>query len=70
MPAKFHNLWAVGQIHYKFIRDMWLLYINAPLPFREMVNAITTFAHKYNAYEYERYLKSGSGRAFAKRHSI
>ncbi|MEM9299252.1 MAG: GIY-YIG nuclease family protein [Bacteroidota bacterium] len=30
----------------------------------------TTFADKYKAYEYERYLKSGSGRAFAKRHLI
>jgi len=26
------------------------------------------FANKYKAYEFEKYLKSGSGRAFTKRH--
>ncbi|RUT79005.1 GIY-YIG nuclease family protein [Ancylomarina longa] len=30
----------------------------------------TAFEDKYKAYEFERYLKSGSGRAFAKRYLI
>jgi predicted GIY-YIG superfamily endonuclease len=29
-----------------------------------------TFANKFKAYEFEKYLKSGSGRAFAKKHFI
>ena len=28
------------------------------------------FTNKYKAYEFERYLKSGSGRAFVKKHLI
>ena len=34
------------------------------------VNLVTyiAFTNKYQAYDFERYLKSGSGRAFAKRH--
>jgi putative endonuclease len=30
----------------------------------------TTFQTKYKAYAFEKYLKSGSGRAFSKRHFI
>jgi predicted GIY-YIG superfamily endonuclease len=30
----------------------------------------TVFSDKYKAYEFEKYLKSGSGRTFAKRHLI
>lgn len=30
----------------------------------------TAFPNKYKAYEFEKYLKSGSGRAFMKRHLI
>lgn len=30
----------------------------------------TAFANKYSAYEFEKYLKSGSGRAFVKRHFV
>lgn len=30
----------------------------------------TTFIDKYKAFEFEKYLKSGSGRAFTKRHLI
>jgi predicted GIY-YIG superfamily endonuclease len=30
----------------------------------------TAFEDKYKAFEFERYLKSGSGRAFAKRHLL
>ena len=40
------NLWIVCQIHYNFIRDMWLLFIYAPLPLWETANIITIFAHK------------------------
>ena len=30
----------------------------------------TAFTEKYKAYKFEKYLKSGSGRAFVKRHLI
>jgi putative endonuclease len=30
----------------------------------------TAFNNKYRAYKFEKYLKSGSGRAFSKRHLI
>ncbi len=30
----------------------------------------TAFTNKYTAYFFEKYLKSGSGRAFAKRHLV
>ena len=30
----------------------------------------TAFSDKYKAYEFEKYLKSGSGRAFLKKHFI
>ncbi|MDH5476671.1 MAG: GIY-YIG nuclease family protein [Cyclobacteriaceae bacterium] len=30
----------------------------------------TAFPDKYKAYKYEKYLKSGSGRAFSKRHLL
>ena len=30
----------------------------------------TTFENKYTAYNFEKYLKSGSGRAFMKKHLI
>jgi putative endonuclease len=29
-----------------------------------------TFSDKYIAYEFEKYLKSGSGRAFIKKHKV
>ena len=32
--------------------------------------AYTAFADKYTAYNFEKYLKSGSGRAFLKKHFI
>ncbi len=32
--------------------------------------AYTAFKDKYRAFEFEKYLKSGSGRAFIKRHLI
>jgi putative endonuclease len=34
------------------------------------VVSYTAFADKYKAYEFEKYLKSGSGRAFAKKRLI
>ena len=43
-------------------------YTKTRQPFELIV--YTTFTNKYKAYEYEKYLKSGSGRAFAKRHLI
>jgi len=45
-----------GQVHYTKSR----------LPF-ELIT-YTAFPDKYKAYKYEKYMKSGSGRAFAKRH--
>jgi len=30
----------------------------------------TAFTNKYRAYEFEKYLKSGSGRAFLKKHLV
>ncbi|MEQ8423967.1 MAG: GIY-YIG nuclease family protein [Cyclobacteriaceae bacterium] len=47
-----------GQVHYTKSR----------LP-AELV-AYLAFPDKYKAYEFEKYLKSGSGRAFAKRHLL
>ncbi len=38
------------------------------LPFEVIV--LTIFPDKYKAFKYEKYLKSGSGRAFAKRHYL
>ena len=32
------------------------------------LNAYFAFSDKYNAFKFEKYLKSGSGRAFLKRH--
>jgi len=32
--------------------------------------AYTAFTDKYRAYEFEKYLKSGSGRAFLKKHLV
>ncbi len=32
--------------------------------------AYTVFENKYKAFEFERYLKSGSGRAFIKKHFL
>ncbi len=43
-------------------------YTSTRLPV-EIVN-YTAFPYKYKAYKFEKYLKSGSGRAFAKRHLI
>jgi len=34
------------------------------------LNCFTVFFDKYKAYNFEKYLKSGSGRAFTKRHLI
>lgn len=50
--VKRHNM---GSVHYTSTR----------LPF-EMVHQ-SVFFDKYKAYEFEKYLKSGSGRAFAKK---
>ena len=38
------------------------------LPVRIAVEVV--FRDKYKAYDFEKYLKSGSGRAFAKKHLI
>ena len=35
-----------------------------------MIEIYTAFSDKYKAFKYEKYLKSGSGRAFAKKHLI
>ena len=35
-----------------------------------VVVVYTAFNDKYKAYQYEKYLKSGSGRAFSKRHLL
>ncbi len=43
-------------------------YTSTRLPFELVV--YTVFPDKYKAYHYEKYLKSGSGRAFAKRHYL
>jgi len=43
-------------------------YTSTRLPVKLIV--YTTFYNKYAAYEFEKYLKSGSGRAFTKRHFI
>ncbi len=43
-------------------------YTSTRLPF-ELVS-FTAFPDRYKAYFFEKYLKSGSGRAFAKRHFL
>ena len=43
-------------------------YTKTRLPIKPITKII--FYDKYKAYEFERYLKSGSGRAFMKRHLI
>ena len=43
-------------------------YTKTRLPVKPIAKII--FYDKYKAYEFERYLKSGSGRAFMKRHLI
>ena len=53
--VKRHNL---GQVHYTKTR----------LPFELIVSI--SFNDKYKAYAFEKYLKSGSGRAFSKRHFL
>lgn len=40
-------------------------YTSTRLPFQ--IVHLSVFFDKYKAYEYEKYLKSGSGRAFAKK---
>ncbi|MEQ9298029.1 MAG: GIY-YIG nuclease family protein [Cyclobacteriaceae bacterium] len=48
----------LGQVHYTKSR----------LPFEIVVTI--NFPDRYKAYAFEKYLKSGSGRAFAKRHLL
>lgn len=36
----------------------------------QLVTSINFFSEKYKAYEFEKYLKSGSGKAFAKKRLI
>lgn len=43
-------------------------YTKSRLPIRLMFYA--TFTDKYKAYEFEKYLKSGSGRAFSLKHLL
>ena len=43
-------------------------YTKSRLPIELVV--YTTFTDKYKAFEFEKYLKSGSGRAFSKRHFL
>jgi len=47
-----------GQVHYTSTR----------LPVTVIISI--NFQDKYKAYNFEKYLKSGSGRAFAKRHYL
>lgn len=44
----------------------YIKYTSTRLPLKLVV--YTAFPIKYKAYEYEKYLKSGSGRAISKRH--
>ena len=44
LTAKWFNLSMVCQKAHNFIKDLWLLFIYAPLPLREMVNIITICA--------------------------
>jgi len=60
---------------------MWFVYIllcsngeyykgcTSNLDGRELIS-YTAFTDKYRAYEFEKYLKSGSGRAFLKKHLV
>jgi len=43
-------------------------YTSTRLPVK--ILSFTAFRDKYIAYNYEKYLKSGSGRAFARRHFL
>ena len=43
-------------------------YTSTRLPVEVIISV--NFQDKYKAYEFEKYLKSGSGRAFAKRHLL
>lgn len=47
-------------------QDGYVEYTKSRLPV-ELI-CYTAFKDKYKAYDFEKYLKSGSGRAFAKRH--
>ena len=49
-------------------RRMEVHYTKTRLPLELIHYAV--FFDKYKAYEYEKYLKSGSGRAFAKKHLV
>lgn len=46
----------------------YVSYTSSRLPITLVVNA--NFPDQYKAYLFEKYLKSGSGRAFAKRHFL
>ncbi|MBV6647499.1 MAG: GIY-YIG nuclease family protein [Cyclobacteriaceae bacterium] len=43
-------------------------YTKSRLPLKLV--SYTAFTNKYTAYQFEKYMKSGSGRAFAKRHFL
>ncbi|HCX23985.1 MAG: hypothetical protein CMB80_24835 [Flammeovirgaceae bacterium] len=46
----------------------YVSYTKTRLPFELIIT--TNFTDKYKAFAFEKYLKSGSGRAFSKRHYI